>query len=72
MCDVPERVVQRVLAGVVIDEHECWIWRGAKYGGGYGHVAWQKNNIQAHRSTHRVLYQAMIGPVPDGFDLDHL
>lgn len=71
--EVPERVVERVLARIDrSDPDACWIWPGALFGTGYGHVAWQVNNEQFHRGVHRVVYMALVGPIPAGFDLDHI
>lgn len=51
----------------------CWNWTGARTSGGYGNfsiVAVRKN--QDWIVAHRYAYQQLIGPVPDGMDLDHL
>lgn len=46
----------------------CWLWTGAKIKD-YGiiHVRGRKNV-----RTHRVAYELLVGPVPDGLELDHL
>lgn len=46
----------------------CWIWRGAIAGGGYGQIRVDGNQ----RKTHRVAYELVVGPIPDGHVLDHL
>lgn len=46
----------------------CWIWTGAKTGHGYGKIL----TFRSIRVAHRVLYEALVGPVPDGMELDHL
>ena len=46
----------------------CWIWPGSRTKLGYGRTF---VNGQ-FRYVHRVLYEIMVGPVPDGFELDHL
>lgn len=48
------------------------MWTGALFGPGYGHIGWQVNNQQFHRGVHRVMYEAFVGPIPDGYDVDHL
>ena len=45
----------------------CWLWTGAKTKAGYGNVMWQGRNWVAHR----VSYSLLVGPVPEGLDLDH-
>ena len=43
---------------------DCWHWRGhiASNGYGKGSDGW----------AHRLVYEALVGPVPDGLELDHL
>jgi hypothetical protein len=42
----------------------CWLWRAALRGGGYG--TWNNNG------AHRVAYELLVGPIPEGLHLDHL
>ena len=42
----------------------CWFWQGALDGGGYG-------SFRSKR-THRLAYEAFIGPIPDDLSIDHL
>jgi len=51
----------------------CWLWVGANAGGGYGcffpgEVDGRKANMPAHRWA----YEHLVGPIPDGLQLDHL
>ena len=46
----------------------CWEWFGAKSPAGYGTISW----LGRDRPTHRVAYELLVGPVPDGLQLDHL
>jgi len=42
----------------------CWLWPGGKTAAGYG---------QSHRVyVHRASYEAYVGPIPDGYQIDHL
>jgi hypothetical protein len=48
----------------------CWIWFGSRFPGGYGRV-----NVNAKakgQQAHRVLYELLVGPVPDELELDHV
>lgn len=45
----------------------CWLWIGA-VAGRYGHVVRNKISLQAHR----IAYEIVRGPIPDGLVLDHL
>lgn len=42
----------------------CWTWTGALTAQGYGRFR--------GRVAHRRLYELLVGPVPDGLELDHL
>lgn len=42
----------------------CWPWQGRSNADGYGR--WGK------RLAYHVLYETLVGPVPDGLQLDHL
>jgi hypothetical protein len=46
----------------------CWVWEGRLWPDGYGVLHWQGRN----RVAHRVFYEQLIGPVPEGLVLDHL
>lgn len=52
----------------------CWIWTGARSNTGYG-IAEQPcscGEASKPRPAHRVVYEALVGPIPDGLQLDHL
>lgn len=46
----------------------CWVWIGAHCSDGYGHKS--LGGIK-HR-VHRLAYEAAIGPIPTGLEIDHL
>jgi hypothetical protein len=46
----------------------CWSWDGPKSPGGYGRTGFAGRLAQAHR----VVYELVRGPIPDGLHLDHL
>lgn len=46
----------------------CWIWIGARMRNGYGHIGLNRG----HAAAHRVAYEVLRGPIPDGLVLDHL
>lgn len=46
----------------------CWEWTAARTREGYGRFGLHGRRRQAHR----VVYQWLVGPVPDGMVLDHL
>ena len=46
----------------------CWEWQGAITRAGYGRI---RADSITHRSTHRVMYTAMYGPIPAGLLVCH-
>ena len=46
----------------------CWEWRGAKGGNGYGSLNLSGRSYRAHR----IGYELLIGPIPNGLTIDHL
>lgn len=47
---------------------ECWLWKGAINEHGYGHMRSEGRFVRPHR----VAYELLVGPVPEGLVLDHL
>jgi hypothetical protein len=66
-----ERTVARIVFGHPM---ECWLWQGAVGGrGGYGMVkVGRVDGRQVTTMPHRVMYEAVFGPIPAGLELDHL
>lgn len=60
------RVLQRVRC-----EGECWIFPGSDNGNGYG-VVGRPGRGTGVAYAHRAVYEALIGPIPEGLQLDHL
>lgn len=58
----------RLEAKIEFDESGCWLWTGYKHADGYGLVKVDGKN----RLAHRVVYEMLVGPVPEGLELDHL
>lgn len=46
---------------------DCWIWKGT-IAGGYGQISIKDKNFLAHRLS----YEEVYGPIPDGLQIDHL
>lgn len=46
----------------------CWEWLLYKNQYGYGYIFFDRRNHLAHR----LAYVELVGPIPDGFELDHL
>lgn len=46
----------------------CWVWTGGLDTAGYGHV----RHRGKMRKAHRVVYEMLVGPIPEGLVIDHL
>lgn len=46
----------------------CWLWTACLTSNGYGRFSWEGKV----RLAHRVSYTLLVGPVPEGLELDHL
>lgn len=62
-------VLERLLKNYMpVTESGCWIWMLALLKGGYGRIKIGKITKLAHR----VAYELLKGPIPDGLEIDHL
>lgn len=57
-----DRLEDKILVG-----DGCWEWAGSR-NWGYGQVNIGRQPMRAHR----VVYEMLVGPIPDGLHLDHL
>ncbi|WP_433730849.1 HNH endonuclease signature motif containing protein [Actinoplanes sp. CA-051413] len=48
----------------------CWEWTGRTKPSGYG--VFRINPMGGDRLAHRTSYEMLVGPIPDGLELDHL
>lgn len=64
--DARARVPQRIWGRVAIGD--CWVWTGARNAKGYGVTS----SIEQERLVHRAMYRLLVGPIPDGYFVDHL
>jgi hypothetical protein len=64
-----ERTRQVVLDRVGTDDG-CWPWLGSVAPSGYGQFSLRvpRTTVQAHRAVYTIL----VGPIPDGLELDHV
>lgn len=62
----PQRFWQKVDAS-----GDCWLWTGAKGLQGYGH--WTSGlGIFNEQYAHRISWLVLVGPIPEGYWIDHL
>jgi len=64
----PSSPIERTLAGMDVTDDGCWLPRRVATQTGYVMV-WDHGRF---RLTHRVMYEGLVGPIPDGMTLDHL
>jgi hypothetical protein len=51
----------------------CWIWTGVINHNGYGRYTYARPDGRSLASrAHRIAYELLVGPIPDGLQLDHL
>lgn len=60
---------RRFWAKVEVDESGCWLWT-ASTNHGYGHF-WVSPDV-GKVYAHRYAYELLVGPIPDGLEIDHL
>lgn len=53
---------------------ECLLWKGSVISGGYGRIVRLDSGTRrvVARAAHRVSYEKWHGPIPDGFQIDHV
>lgn len=51
---------------------ECWPWSGSRTQQGYGLVDETLSGKRKRHYAHRIAYMAIVGPIPEGLELDHL
>jgi hypothetical protein len=56
------------LLSKVVQGDGCWRWKGGQNGPGYS-MFWLDGQM---RYAHRLVYELLVGPIPEGLELDHL
>ena len=78
----PEDLPARFVDKIKIDGNGCWIWTGhigrTGYGKGRHDAAFAQEYLNGRRNggrktvVHRVVYELLKEPIPDGLQIDHL
>jgi hypothetical protein len=68
-----ESLLDRAMSHIEPQADGCWLWTGSTQKNGYGtiHVCRENGKVIVGRA-HRVVYELLAGPIPEGLDLDHL
>lgn len=61
---------ERALDLFAYSEDGCWLWTGSLDRNGYGYI--RETAGRRKLRAHRVVYEYVVGPIPDGMELDHL
>ena len=61
-------ITKRLWSGALADGTGCWVWQRTCDREGYGEISF-RNKV---RRAHRVAYELVKGPIPDGLEIDHL
>lgn len=51
---------------------DCWTWKHGVTTAGYGVITSGPRGECQYFYVHRVVYQRLVGPIPQGLDIDHL
>lgn len=67
----PRNQRERFFEKVRIDPSGCWIWEGSRAKAGYGTFNLGRRG-DGYTTAHEYTYSMLFGPVPSGYELDHL
>lgn len=69
----PTTVRQRICGSIQEAESGCWIWQPRSITkSGYAQFSRRIDGRQTSVLAHRASYEAFVGPIPDGLQIDHL
>ena len=56
----------------IIKTDSCWDWTGKIDTTGYGSFGMKVNKVSRTRTAHKIVYETLVGEIPEGMQLDHL
>jgi hypothetical protein len=68
----PKPAIDRLMKLVTVSPSGCWEYAKSRGGTSYRQVNLEENGKRVLRYAHRVAYEALVGPIPQGLQLDHL
>jgi hypothetical protein len=63
-----ERLPERIWRNVTVQPNGCWTYARIHEATGYGYTWWQGQTMHVHKAA----YLALVGPIPDGWQVDHV
>lgn len=66
-----QRLLDKLVGKFTIGD-DCWEWTAGIDGAGYGQLAVQNGEGKTSAKAHRLVYELLRGPIPEGLELDHL
>lgn len=70
---IGNRIPWRELFWAKVDKTgDCWLWTAGRNRQGYGEFATRQTDNPKTRVAHRIAYELVVGPIPEGLVLDHL
>ena len=64
------KTIDELLDRCVVCPSGCWLFIGGDSGNGYGRIL--RPGTRNAMAAHRYVHEQFIGPIPPGFDVDHL
>lgn len=64
----PQPFIPRLVENSDMQDDGCWLWLGFTDEYGYGRI----RSVDRNHPVHRIAYTLIVGPTPDGLELDHL
>ena len=64
---LPKTILERLYSKISYSDSDCWIWKGARNSGGYGHLTISG----VTRTANRVSWEEHEGPIPEGLYVLH-
>ncbi len=69
---IPDRVAERLLKSVKINDYDCWITDYSVGSHGYAQLNWSTNGVHHLELAHRVMWRSFISEIPAGMTVDHM
>jgi hypothetical protein len=67
-----ERLIANIHHYLVQNEQDCWVWGAARNAKGYPRINIRKAGRLLCLYAHRLMYELVHGPIPPGYEIDHL